>query len=821
MKKFYILLEDDWELRGNGLGNVAELQYVPSLFLMNLCEELNIKMTFMVDVAQQLKFIEYQEFSEIKLQKELWDNTVKLMKQKGFDIQLHLHPQWTNAYYENGFFYVSDNWNIGTYPDAVRQQLVGNAVKYLEELLSPIDANYKIHSFKPGSWGIQPSEGILKDLYDNGINLVIGMNKGLYISNQKIDYRHQEEDTYPYYPNLKDITKVSDSKQDIIALPLAPFYPSFIDLFNLFSFLLKNLVLKKVFCKLNNKVDVPQEIRDLNLLSRFKFNDLFKLYENHLKIGNQPYIYLKSSFDSVIKRLSKLEDDNIVILMEAHTKDFVKNYDNIEKFLRYVVEKYKDKVEFITLSEFNEKIKDNQFRVRYKQKNEFKQKYKIRKQFEFYLTKLIKKSFLFNKIYKGLIKSQYYTQEQLNELQNRQLRKLVKHCYKNVPYYKELFDNLNLKPKDIQTKEDLKKLPFLDKSKVKENFVKFISKNAIKSLCYLGTTGGTSGVPTKILRDYYSINFENAIVSRFFNNIVGKSPKKVTIRSNVVVPIEQKEPPFWEHNLADNELIMSPIHLIQENAQIYIDKIIEFNPQILYLQPSTACLLAKFFYDKPHSLNIKAIFTSSENLSNKQRLYIEKVFKSKIYDWYGQAERVAAIGQCKNGTYHIIEDYSIVELLKKNDNYEICGTSLYNFAMPLLRYKTGDFVNIQENKCSCNSSFREIKNIKGRSIYYILTPENNKILNVELIHTNISHVIEVQYIQEAIDKLTINIVTEPEFNINDEMELVKSAIMHTSPDMLVKINKVDSIQRGSNGKFVTVIRKFEMEEKDLLENVNE
>lgn len=97
-KRFCVLIEDDWELKGDGSGNVAQHQYLPALFLMKTASKLGIRLTFMVDVAQQLTFIKYQEMdANIRIQKQLWDETVCLMKQEGFDVQLHLHPHWIDA----------------------------------------------------------------------------------------------------------------------------------------------------------------------------------------------------------------------------------------------------------------------------------------------------------------------------------------------------------------------------------------------------------------------------------------------------------------------------------------------------------------------------------------------------------------------------------------------------------------------------------------------------------------------------------------------------------------------------------------------------
>lgn len=366
MQKFYILLEDDWELKGNGLGNVAELQYLPSLFLMNLCKKLNIKMTFMVDVAQQLRFIDYQKNPEVRLQKELWDNTVRLMKQDGFDVQLHLHPQWINASYKSGFFFVNKDWNIGNYDDAKQKKIIQKSIKYLKDLLNDIEADYTINSFKPGSWGMQPSENLFNNLANNGIKLVVGIKNNLYIPNLGINYKNLEETIYPYYPDFKDITKVSNKRTNITLLPLLNYSPNLINLSKYFLHILKRKLANNFFDKSIFKESVPDEIKKLKPLNRTKFSyNLLNPYETHLKIGNQPFDYLKKSFDETIKKLKRLEINNIPILIESHTKDYIGNYNNIEKLLIYIMNNYSEQVEFITLSEFVKGIEENKFVVKY------------------------------------------------------------------------------------------------------------------------------------------------------------------------------------------------------------------------------------------------------------------------------------------------------------------------------------------------------------------------------------------------------------------------------------------------------------------------
>ncbi|RPH33175.1 hypothetical protein EHM92_08350, partial [bacterium] len=73
--------------------------------------------------------------------------------------------------------------------------------------------------------------------------------------------------------------------------------------------------------------------------------------------------------------------------------------------------------------------------------------------------------------------SQWYSREQLEELQSRKLQALIRHAYQNVPYYRDLFDRLRLRPDDIKAPADLKKLPVLEKEAVRNCPCDFVARN--------------------------------------------------------------------------------------------------------------------------------------------------------------------------------------------------------------------------------------------------------------------------------------------------------------------------------------------------------
>lgn len=425
----------------------------------------------------------------------------------------------------------------------------------------------------------------------------------------------------------------------------------------------------------------------------------------------------------------------------------------------------------------------------------------------------LKQGLTFKKIVKKLMLSQYYSTEQLEEIQNGKLRKMIEHCYKNVPYYTELFNQLKLKPEDIQTKEDLNKLPYMDKYVVRANFEKLIARNTPRIFSSVAETSGTTGTPSKFLRDYRSINFESAALWRFRDAVGGNGARRVVLRGDVVVPVDRDVPPFWKHYPFNNELYMSSYHISSENAGIYLKKMKEFKAETIYGFPSSVYLLAKYFNDMGRKFQLKAVFTSSETISDKQRALIESVFMCRIYDWYGQVERISAIGQCEKGTYHIIEDYSITETIDTGNGLEIVGTDLNNYTMPLLRFRTADIVELGHEKCSCGRNFRVISRILGRNLHYIISPEGKKI-SLFLISDSIdfdNNINEVQFIHEQKGEIILNIVKNEKYTEKDAAVIVKKIKERTSPNMLVKINEVEKIPRGPNGKAVdSIIKQFDV-----------
>jgi len=250
-------------------------------------------------------------------------------------------------------------------------------------------------------------------------------------------------------------------------------------------------------------------------------------------------------------------------------------------------------------------------------------------------------------------------------------------------------------------------------------------------------------------------------------------------------------------------------------------------PKFLKGLPSNLYAFACIFEKKPgHGVHFMAVFSQGENLLRHQREKIERVFSTKVFDSYGHMERTVAISQCPLGNYHVHGDYGIAEFVRperaclegataEGSLREVVGTSLYNFAMPLLRYRTGDYVCLDAipKPCSCNRGFPVIRSIIGRDADVIVPPDGRAITALYVALDRTPHIRFGQIVQERRDQLLVKVAYNVEDtnlcdsrllkNIRDFVgDAMQITILHVEPDMLEREKAAKQkviISKCSNG----------------------
>lgn len=225
----HLALTDDWELRGNGSGDVAEIQFRPMAELLRIFQNYEVKATFNVEVMQQLMFRKLQaKHQELGPLADGWDEHVREAFKHGHDIQLHIHPQWSAAEYNDGKWTLSGDWSLTKYDANAARSMLEKSKDYIENLLRPIDSSYRCVSFRSGSSSIAPSGHALGLLASLGIVFDMSIVGGMRVNtrNLQIDYTSCEESFLPFYPRMEDARKVSDKKEPIVCIPIFHFYLS-------------------------------------------------------------------------------------------------------------------------------------------------------------------------------------------------------------------------------------------------------------------------------------------------------------------------------------------------------------------------------------------------------------------------------------------------------------------------------------------------------------------------------------------------------------------------------------------------------------------
>lgn len=346
--KIRVLLEDDNEILGNGLGHTMYRQYLPTIRYVNILNKHNIRSTFYIDIAHLLFLKKHKEFRDFETQANNIIDLIAYLSKKEMDIQLHIHSQWVHAEIRNNEVYVSDKWNIGQLTKSEQIKLAEECINELRQIKSSLNDKTLLNSFKAGSWGLQPFDVLYDVFKENGIKVVMGPIKGLKIASLDMDYSGLESETAPFFCDQEDINLIG-KKNDIVVLPMTPTYLNWPDFLRyLYQIKIKSRNEREDNIDL---FDAPNEITSLKpLAGKDKLSLSSKPFQTHLKMNAQPYWYLKNTFKRAYKKIKDNDFPYKLMVLETHTKDFHNSFNDIDLFFEHIKREYDD-VEFVTISD--------------------------------------------------------------------------------------------------------------------------------------------------------------------------------------------------------------------------------------------------------------------------------------------------------------------------------------------------------------------------------------------------------------------------------------------------------------------------------------
>jgi phenylacetate-CoA ligase len=408
-----------------------------------------------------------------------------------------------------------------------------------------------------------------------------------------------------------------------------------------------------------------------------------------------------------------------------------------------------------------------------------------------------------------------FDRNKIEEYQTKKLRELIEDAYENVPYYRQVFKERQLKPIDIQSKEDLKKLPILTKEIINANPESFINERFPKKYLIQNKTSGTTGKSLKFYTTKEALSFQWAVWwrhrSRFSFNF---GDKHLNFTGKLVVPSNQKKPPYWRWNNAFNQALLNMQSIKKENVVLIVDFINKNNFKYWTGYPSIIHDFCSMIIEQDLELTSKpgAIFFGAENLLDDQKEEISLVTGAILTDQYGFSEGAGNASHCEYSNHHEDFEFGIMEcvdpeVLENGDTRgKIICTGFSNHAFPFIRYEVGD-VGVwaaPDFECPCGRKSPVLKRIEGRVEDYVLTPEGKKIMRFDYLFKDTTQIKEAQVVQEKLGELTINIVKRENYSDTIESKLKSDIKEWISPSMNVNFKYFIKIPRESNGKFRAV-----------------
>ncbi len=361
----------------------------------------------------------------------------------------------------------------------------------------------------------------------------------------------------------------------------------------------------------------------------------------------------------------------------------------------------------------------------------------------------------------------------------------------------------------------IEKFPVIDKAALlAEPTLYFPEGRAPRHRATVAATSGTTGTPLDVYRSVDSILREESFHLQHWHWAGWqRGQRQSVLRGDIIVPIERREPPFWFRDNVGGQLVLSTRHLDRGTAPLYARELASFGATQLRAYPSAAHELAVFIEETGIPVHFNAVITGSEMLYDFQRERIESVFKARIFDFYGMAERVAYAASCEHGRMHVNPEYGIVEILDERgrpteSEGTIVGTSLHNTVMPLIRYRMNDTARWSRERCPCGRTYPVIEKIGGRLADQLYDLDGRGVNGtvIGFAFDGMRNIRRAQVAQTDADRWVIRIVPDSGFTAEDGQRVLDKLAAEVSARVAAQVELVDQIPVLPNGKYKWVVQ---------------
>lgn len=314
--------------------------------------------------------------------------------------------------------------------------------------------------------------------------------------------------------------------------------------------------------------------------------------------------------------------------------------------------------------------------------------------------------------------------QELEKLQLRRLKETVYRVYAFVPAFKEKMDQAGIKPDDIQTLEDIRRLPFTTKQDLRDNYPFGLFALPMSEVVRIHSSSGTTGKPTVVGYSRRDIDTWAELMARAL--VSAGASRHSVIQNSYGYGLFTGG--LGIHYGAE-KIGASVIPSSGGNTKRQIMLMQDFGTTVLTCTPSYALFMGEVMQEMgiaPSDLRLKSGVFGAEPWSENMRREIESKLDINAFDIYGLSEIIGpgvAIECCQKSGLHIAEDHFIAEVVDpvtgKAVDYgepgELVITTITKEALPVIRYRTRDLTTLTCEPCACGRTHVRMAKVLGRS----------------------------------------------------------------------------------------------------------
>jgi phenylacetate-CoA ligase len=418
-----------------------------------------------------------------------------------------------------------------------------------------------------------------------------------------------------------------------------------------------------------------------------------------------------------------------------------------------------------------------------------------------------------------------FSRQQWEQYSQENLRQLLVLAFTRVPYYQQAWKGLVTQAQlERFTLRDLVNLPPLEKQIARDRPFDLLVDGKPDKQQRVFHTSGSTGTPVKTF--WYPAEMQKSLAMREarscgFANVSYKLPR-ATFSGRMVEPNPDSKGPFYRFNYIEKQVYFSAFHLSPHNVHQYIHALKKHEIVWITGYSNSIYQLARMALDQGIiAPKIQAVITTSEKVTPEMREIIERAFSTTVYEEYGTVENTFYACENQYGEKLINPDAGILEVVDEQfqsspigEQGEVLGTGFIRPNQPLIRYRIGDMAVLSDKKPSCGREMPILEEVVGRLEDTIYGVDGRRMVRFHGIFVNQPNIAEGQIVQDSLTRIRARVVVKPDFNSQDEQEVIARIQQRLTTAMQVTVERVDQIERTKAGKFRAVVSNLSQQERE-------